>query len=78
VRLLALPFLALAAGRWLSYAVLLQFPALDLVSQLCLSVALAALGFGTVMLACAPRRVVAIMRQLHQALFARAPAPSPL
>jgi O-antigen/teichoic acid export membrane protein len=69
LRLLLLPFAALLAARLLSYVVLSQYSGMDLVAQLFVGGATAALGFAAVMLLGAPRRVLAMTAHLHQALL---------
>lgn len=69
LRLLLLPTAALIAARLAAFVVLGTAPGLSLVAQLVVGVAVASGAFGAVALALAPRRIVAMVIRLHQALL---------
>ncbi len=68
LRLLALPCLGLAAGRFAAYAALLALPGLGLAAQFVVSAGVSAAAFAAIVLLIAPRRVVGMSQRLHRAL----------
>jgi len=73
LRLLLLPFGALLLARLLAFICLAKLPGLGLLNQLWVGAGIATCGFAAVMLLGAPRRVLAIIAQLHKALSAPLP-----
>jgi hypothetical protein len=72
LRLLVLPALGLVAARLAAFYALAAAPGLGLVGQLALAVAVSGAVFAAVVLALAPRRIVAMGLRLHRALLGAA------
>jgi O-antigen/teichoic acid export membrane protein len=71
LRLLVVPLTALLAARLAAWGVEWLLPDIGLGQDLCFTVAASALTFAAVMLAFAPRRVMALERRLRHALVGR-------